>query len=53
MRDIVHYALPFGPLGEAAHALRVGARVREIFDYRRRVLEARFNRTHAIEASER
>lgn len=44
MRDIVHYALPFGPLGDLAHALAVGARVRAIFEYRRRVLALRFGR---------
>jgi len=42
MRDIVHYALPFGAAGEVAHALLVGRQVRGIFDYRERVLERRF-----------
>lgn len=42
MRDIVHYAMPFGAAGEAAHALLVGRQVRGIFDYRQRVLDRRF-----------
>ena len=40
--DIVHYALPFGPLGDLLNALLVRNRVRAIFDYRRGVLEQRF-----------
>lgn len=44
MRDVVHYTLPLGPLGGLVHALAVGARVRSIFAYRRRALEARFGR---------
>ncbi len=44
MRDLVYYALPFGLLGDAAHALAVGARVRAIFEYRRRVLTVQFGR---------
>lgn len=44
MRDVVHYTLPFGILGDLVHALGVGARVRAIFAYRRRVLAARFGK---------
>lgn len=43
-RDVVHYTLPFGPLGDVAHALGVGARVRSIFAYRRQALTLRFGR---------
>ena len=32
--DCVHYALPFGPLGRATHALAVRAALANIFDYR-------------------
>jgi hypothetical protein len=35
MRDRVEYALPFGPLGELVHALRVRRQLEEVFDYRR------------------
>lgn len=42
MRDIVHYDVGFGPLGDIANALVVAPRVRGIFDFRRRVLEQRF-----------
>ena len=52
MRDVLHYAMPFGALGEAAHALLVGRQVRGIFDYRERVLERRFTpRRRAADAS--
>jgi ligand-binding SRPBCC domain-containing protein len=40
MRDVVRYALPFGPLGELAHRLFVGRDLDAIFDYRaRRITE--------------
>ena len=42
MRDILHYALPGGVLGEVVHAIVVGERVRSIFTYRERALESRF-----------
>jgi len=42
MEDIVDYALPFGLLGEAAHALMVRRQVEGIFDYRRKKLETLF-----------
>jgi ligand-binding SRPBCC domain-containing protein len=34
MRDVVRYALPFGPLGALAHAAFVRRDVERIFDYR-------------------
>lgn len=42
MRDIVHYDVGFGPLGDLVNRLVVRRRVQEIFDFRRRVLEQRF-----------
>jgi ligand-binding SRPBCC domain-containing protein len=36
--DLVHYVPPFGPLGEVAHPFVIAPRLREIFDYRERVL---------------
>jgi ligand-binding SRPBCC domain-containing protein len=35
MRDVVEYALPFGPLGKLAHGLFVERTVRQIFDFRK------------------
>ena len=35
MTDVVRYRLPFGPLGELVHILKVRRDVRQIFDYRR------------------
>jgi len=42
MRDIVHYDVGFGPLGDIANLVIVRPRVQAIFDFRRRVLEQRF-----------
>ncbi len=44
MRDIVHYDVGFGPVGDLANLLVVRDRVRAIFEFRRRVLEQRFGR---------
>ena len=43
--DIVHYALPFGPLGSMAHALFVRRRLRQIFDFREQALTDMFGTT--------
>ncbi|MFW5735143.1 MAG: SRPBCC family protein [Oceanidesulfovibrio sp.] len=40
MEDMVHYALPLGPVGELAHRLMVRSRLQEIFDFRQRALES-------------
>jgi ligand-binding SRPBCC domain-containing protein len=40
--DLVHYALPFGPLGSLVEPILVGPRLAEIFDYRHRVIASRF-----------
>ena len=40
--DLVHYALPFGPLGRLIDRWHVRARLEEIFRYRRRVLREIF-----------
>jgi ligand-binding SRPBCC domain-containing protein len=37
--DDVHYAMPYGRLGELAHPLFVGRDLERIFDYRRRAVE--------------
>jgi len=42
MRDIVHYDVGFGPLGDIVDLLLVRRRIQGIFDFRRRVLEQRF-----------
>ena len=42
MEDLVHYALPFGPVGRMAHALTVRRRLKAIFAFRREALEERF-----------
>jgi ligand-binding SRPBCC domain-containing protein len=42
MRDIVHYDVGFGPVGDLVNLLAVRRRLRGIFEFRRRVLEQRF-----------
>lgn len=42
MRDVVHYRVPFGVLGELVAARTVSRDVTRIFDYRRRVIAALF-----------
>ncbi|MEO6399119.1 MAG: SRPBCC family protein [Tepidiformaceae bacterium] len=41
-RDVLHYALPLGLVGEIGGAALVNKRVTGIFEYRRRALEQRF-----------
>lgn len=43
MEDIVHYALPYGPLGTIVHELMVKQKLQEIFDYRFKLLTDKFN----------
>jgi uncharacterized protein len=40
--DIVHYALPFGPLGRLVHRLQVAQDLEHIFDYRARRIQLLF-----------
>ena len=42
--DEVQYALPFGMLGQVAHAVKVKKDLERIFGYRRSVIEQRFGR---------
>lgn len=47
MRDIVHYALPGGPIGDLVNHYVVARRVAEIFAHRRRVLDRLFGTLEA------
>ncbi len=42
MRDLVHYALPGGPLGQVVHAAKVKGQLQEIFGFRRKKLVEMF-----------
>lgn len=42
MTDLVHYTVPFGPLGDLANAFFVRRRLEEVFVYRRQQVEAIF-----------
>lgn len=44
VRDVVHYALPFGVAGRLLNRLAVRGRLEEIFDYRCEKLEAMFGK---------
>ncbi len=44
MIDIVHYKLPFGWVGDIAHALFVKDKLKSIFDYRYKVVEQYFGK---------
>lgn len=41
-RDVLHYALPLGPVGDLAGGALVKRRIDQIFAYRREALEQRF-----------
>lgn len=47
MLDRVTYALPFGPIGEIAHALLVRKKLQSIFDFRERAMTQRFGPLNA------
>jgi ligand-binding SRPBCC domain-containing protein len=42
MHDLVHYGLPFGPLGAIAHGVFVREKLRRIFGFRKEELARRF-----------
>lgn len=44
MTDILHYAIPFGPIGRLANAILVDKRVEEIFSYREQVIDQIFKK---------
>jgi ligand-binding SRPBCC domain-containing protein len=42
MRDVVHYAVPMGIIGQLLNALVIRKKIKAIFDYRFKKLEAMF-----------
>lgn len=42
MRDIIHYAIPFGWIGRLANAMVVRKKLEYIFDYRKKYLAEKF-----------
>ena len=42
MTDLVHYALPFGPIGGIAHAIFVRKKLEWIFEFRKKLLAEKF-----------
>lgn len=44
VHDLVHYALPLGPLGDIVHELVVKRQLKEIFDYRSGYLARKYGR---------
>lgn len=43
MTDIVSYKLPFGILGDLAHKIFIKKKIENIFDYRKKAIEDKFN----------
>ncbi len=44
MQDIVHYKIPFGPLGKLMNHLFIKHKLKEIFDFRYQILEQKFGK---------
>ena len=44
MTDLVHYKIPFWFIGDIVNALVVKQKLKEIFDYRKKVIEERFGK---------
>ena len=42
MNDILHYAIPYGPIGQLSNSIFVGNKVKQIFDYREKAIEKIF-----------
>ena len=48
MTDIVHYKLPFWFLGDIAHGLFLKQRLKDIFDYRYKIIAKKFGSLEAL-----
>lgn len=44
VEDLVHYRLPFGPIGDLGHAILVKRELNKIFDYRFKTLEKKWGK---------
>jgi len=53
MEDLVHYALPFGPLGRIVNALVTARQVKEIFEFRRLFLDRSFGAVPSLGTEQR
>ena len=42
MNDILHYAIPFGPIGRLTNAVYVGKQIEKIFTYRENAIKELF-----------
>ncbi len=45
LEDTVHYALPFGPLGDFVHLCAVRHKLKQIFDFRAAYIERQFTQS--------
>ena len=48
MTDLLHYAIPFGPIGNIANAIFVSNKIEEIFDYRFKAVEQLFGKNKLV-----
>ncbi|OOQ58649.1 SRPBCC family protein [Mucilaginibacter pedocola] len=39
MTDLLHYAIPFGPIGRLTNAVMVGKKVRKVFEFRKKAVK--------------
>ncbi|WPU93426.1 SRPBCC family protein [Mucilaginibacter sabulilitoris] len=42
MNDILHYAIPYGPIGRLSNSIFVGNKVKQIFEFREKAIEQLF-----------
>jgi hypothetical protein len=42
MNDILHYAIPFGPIGRLANTMFVSKQIEKIFAYREKAIKEMF-----------
>ena len=49
VRDVVDYALPFGPVGQLMHRLVVGRQLRHIFAFRQKALRQLLGKTEPLD----
>lgn len=48
MIDLVNYVIPFGVIGRIAHKIFIREKIEEILDYRKNILEEKFNRYNIL-----
>lgn len=47
MTDLLHYAIPFGPIGRLTNTIMVGKKIKKVFDFRTKAVEGIFGKYKA------